>query len=70
VHRDVKPANLLLDREGIKRWSFTEVADGGKNLFGAPTPQDLMSAASRVAAGMGFARPRDRAYNCGFAVGV
>jgi hypothetical protein len=26
--------------------SFTEVADGGKNLFGAPTPQDLMSAAA------------------------
>ena len=41
---------FLLDREGIIRWSFTEVPDGGKNLFGAPTPQDLMSAASRVAA--------------------
>ena len=40
---------FLLDREGIIRWSFTEVPDGGKNLFGAPTPQDLMSAASRVA---------------------
>ena len=40
---------FLLDREGIIRWSFTEVADGGKNLFGAPAPQDLMSAASRVA---------------------
>jgi peroxiredoxin len=40
---------FLLDREGIIRWSFTEVEDGGKNLFGAPTPQDLMSAASRVA---------------------
>jgi hypothetical protein len=40
---------FLLDREGIIRWSFTEVADGGKYLFGAPTPQDLMSAASRVA---------------------
>ena len=40
---------FLLDREGIIRWSFTEVADGGKNLFGAPTPQDLLSAASRVA---------------------
>jgi hypothetical protein len=40
---------FLLDREGIIRWSFTEVADGGKNLFGAPTPQDLMSAASHVA---------------------
>jgi hypothetical protein len=40
---------FLLDREGIIRWSFTEVADGGKNLFGGPTPQDLMSAASHVA---------------------
>ena len=40
---------FLLDREGIIRWSFTEVPDGGTNLFGAPTPQDLMSAASHVA---------------------
>ena len=40
---------FLLDREGIIRWSFTEVPEGGKNLFGAPAPQDLMSAASRVA---------------------
>jgi hypothetical protein len=40
---------FLLDREGIIRWFFTEVAEGGKNLFGAPTPQDLMSAALRVA---------------------
>jgi peroxiredoxin len=39
---------FLLDREGIIRWCFTEVPEGGKNLFGAPTPQDLMSAASRV----------------------
>jgi len=40
---------FLLDRDGIIRWSFTEVPDGGKNLFGAPTPQDVMSAAARVA---------------------
>jgi peroxiredoxin len=40
---------FLLDREGIIRWSFTEAADGGKNMFGAPTPQDVMSAASHVA---------------------
>src|SRR3954452_19591788 len=40
---------FLLDREGIIRWSFTEVADGGKNMFGAPSQQDLMSAASHVA---------------------
>lgn len=41
---------FLLDREGIIRWSFTEVSDGGKNLFGAPTPQDVMSAASSITA--------------------
>jgi len=40
---------FLLDREGVIRWSFTEVPDGGKNLFGAPTPQDVMSAASHLA---------------------
>jgi len=40
---------FLLDREGIIRWCFTEVPEGGKNLFGAPTPQDVMSAAARVA---------------------
>jgi len=40
---------FLLDREGVIRWSFTEVPDGGKNLFGAPTPQDVMSAAAHVA---------------------
>jgi Peroxiredoxin len=40
---------FLLDREGIIRWSFTEVPDGGKNLFGGPTPQDLLSAASHLA---------------------
>ena len=41
--------DFLLDREGIIRWSFTEVAGDGGYLFGAPTPQDLISAASRVA---------------------
>ena len=40
---------FLLDREGVIRWSFTEVPDGGKNLFGAPTPQDVMSAAAHLA---------------------
>jgi hypothetical protein len=40
---------FLLDREGIIRWTFSEVAEGGKNLFGAPTPEELMSAASRIA---------------------
>lgn len=40
---------FLLDRDGIIRWSFTEVAEGGRNMFGAPTPDELMSAAAQVA---------------------
>jgi peroxiredoxin len=40
---------FLLDRDGIVRWSFTEVPEGGHRMFGAPTPQELMSAASQVA---------------------
>ncbi|MBR0793356.1 redoxin domain-containing protein [Bradyrhizobium manausense] len=39
---------FLLDREGIVRWTFTEVPDGGRRMFGAPSPQELMSAASQV----------------------
>lgn len=52
----IDPANggqligeFLLDRDGIIRWSFTEVAEGGRNMFGAPTPDELMSAAAQVA---------------------
>jgi peroxiredoxin len=40
---------FLLDRDGIVRWSFTEVPEGGHRMFGAPSPQELMSAASQVA---------------------
>ncbi|UPT90430.1 redoxin domain-containing protein [Bradyrhizobium barranii subsp. apii] len=40
---------FLLDREGIVRWTFTEVPEGGHRMFGAPSPQELMSAASHVA---------------------
>ena len=40
---------FLLDREGIVRWTFTEVPEGGQRMFGAPSPQELMSAASQVA---------------------
>lgn len=40
---------FLLDRQGIVRWSFTEVPDGGRYMFGAPNPQELMSAVSQVA---------------------
>jgi len=39
---------FLLDREGIVRWTFTEVPDGGRRMFGAPSPQELMSAASQL----------------------
>jgi peroxiredoxin len=39
---------FLLDREGVVRWSFTEVPEGGHRMFGAPSPQELMSAASQV----------------------
>ena len=41
---------FLLDREGVVRWSFTEFTDGGRNMFKAPTPQEVMSAASQIAA--------------------
>ena len=40
---------FLLDRQGIVRWSFTEVPEGGRHWFGAANPQELMSAASQVA---------------------
>jgi len=40
---------FLLDREGVVRWSFTEVPEGGQRMFGMPSPQELMSAASQVA---------------------
>jgi len=40
---------FLLDREGVVRWSFTEVPEGGHRMFGAAPPQELMSAASQVA---------------------
>jgi len=40
---------FLLDRQGIVRWSFTEVPEGGRYMFGAPNPNELMSAVSQVA---------------------
>ncbi|MGO4676329.1 peroxiredoxin-like family protein [Bosea sp. 2YAB26] len=40
---------FLLDRQGIVRWCFTEVPEGGRYMFGAPNPQELMSAVSQVA---------------------
>lgn len=40
---------FLIDREGVVRWSFTEVLKGGVNTFRAPNPEELMSVASQVA---------------------
>ena len=40
---------FLLDRDGVVRWSFTEVDDGGRHMFGAPAPREVMSAASNMA---------------------
>lgn len=40
---------FLLDRQGIVRWCFTEVQEGGRYMFGVPDPQELMSAVSEVA---------------------
>ncbi|MBB4184466.1 peroxiredoxin [Sinorhizobium terangae] len=40
--------HFLLDREGVVRWSFTEVEDEGQNVCRALNPEELMSAASEV----------------------
>ena len=40
---------FLLDRDGIVRWAFTEIPGGGRQMFGVPAPQELMSAASQIA---------------------
>jgi peroxiredoxin len=39
---------FLLDREGIVRWTFTEVDEGGRRMFGAPNGDEVMSAASQL----------------------
>ncbi len=40
---------FLIDRDGVVRWSFTEVLESGLQTFKAPNPEELMSAASRIA---------------------
>ena len=40
---------FLLDRDGVVRWTFTELAEGGRHMFGAPNADELMSAASQLA---------------------
>jgi hypothetical protein len=39
---------FLLDREGVVRWTFTELPGGGRQMFGAPNTDEMMSAASRL----------------------
>jgi peroxiredoxin len=41
---------FLLDRDGIIRWSFTEVPGGGRQLFSSPSRHELMSAAAQLPA--------------------
>lgn len=39
---------FLLDRDGVVRWSFTEVEGQGSNMGRALNPQELISAAAQV----------------------
>jgi hypothetical protein len=39
---------FLIDREGIVRWTFTEVPGNGERVFAKADPRELMSAASEV----------------------
>lgn len=39
---------FLLDRDGVVRWTFTEVPEGGRRMFSAPSREELMSAAAQV----------------------
>jgi peroxiredoxin len=39
---------FLLDRDGVVRWTFTELAEGGRHMFGAPNTQEMTSAASHL----------------------
>src|SRR5262245_34165591 len=39
---------FLVDRDGIVRWRFTEVDDGGRYMFRAPNADDIISATSAV----------------------
>ncbi|PDT44720.1 redoxin domain-containing protein [Sinorhizobium fredii] len=40
---------FLIDRHGVVRWSFTEILEGGLQTLKAPNPEELMSAASKLA---------------------
>jgi peroxiredoxin len=39
---------FLFDRLGIVRWTYTEVPEEGRFMFTAPTPDEVMSAASNI----------------------
>lgn len=39
---------FLLDREGVIRWSFTEVPEEGRRMFAKPSPDELIEAVGRV----------------------
>jgi peroxiredoxin len=47
--KELLVGQFLIDRRGIVRWTFTEVLEDSLNTFTAPNPEELMSAASRVA---------------------
>ncbi|ASY64620.1 hypothetical protein SJ05684_c31970 [Sinorhizobium sojae CCBAU 05684] len=40
--------HFLLDRDGVVRWSFTEVEEDGRNVCRALNPEELISAASQL----------------------
>lgn len=40
---------FLLDRDGIIRWSFTEVPEEGRRMFARPGTDELIEAATRIA---------------------
>ncbi|MGI6855238.1 redoxin family protein [Mesorhizobium sp. 1B3] len=39
---------FLLDREGVIRWSFTEVPEDGRRMFARPSTDELIEAVGRV----------------------
>ena len=39
---------FLIDREGIVRWTFTEVPGGGRRMFARADANELISAASEI----------------------
>ena len=48
-NKELLVGQFLIDRGGIVRWSFTEVLEDSDHTVRAPTPEELISAASQVA---------------------